>query len=193
MPDYYSEHFAALSSQTQAPARSALRAGHRAAPGIAHARVYRSQARVDFRATSVSIATSEVVRLFPLQSGDMVLDLRLSNQVAWAGTTLTCDVGLHTIGDSHDGTALDADLFASGEDLLTTHGQTDLLVTGAGSVTNSDRGIALWKMANLGGVTSYASDPFTTWDLTLTFQTVSSVTVKGIVLVECWYTSAGTN
>ena len=191
MPDYYSEHFAPLSSQTQAPAGSALR-GQRAAPGIAHARVYRSQARIDFRATSITLATTEVVRLFPLHSGDRVLDLRLSNQVAWAGTTLTCDVGLHTIGDSHDGTALDADLFASGQDLLTTLGQADLLVTGGGSVTNSDRGLPLWQMAALGSPT-YSSDPFATWDLTLTFQTVSSITVKGIILAECWYTSAGTN
>jgi hypothetical protein len=147
---------------------------------------------MDFTATGITLAATEVVRLFTLKSGDRILSLQLSNSTAWAGTVLTVDVGLHKAGGHHDGPALDIDLFAAAQDLLATLGQADILVTGGGSVTNPDRGLALWEMANL-GATSYASDPMEEWDVTMTFKTVTTVTAEGILLVECAYTSAGTN
>jgi len=183
MADYYSEHYTTTVGGTaiQDPRP-------KVAPGLSHAKVRYKRGSVTVAA---GVTDSEQCRFFPLKTADRLLFLYFSNP-GLTGTTMTADAGVYKEA-SDGGAVIDLDLFCAAatvpmSDLTAAAAHVDLLILGA--LEDEDRGKMLFQMADEGlASTVYDNDPHEQWDVVITMNTETAVTVGAELVLEAWYTS----
>lgn len=164
--------------------------GHRTSVGTSSAssgtftgfRHARRRSAIAHLVVPTTIVTADTVRLFPLKSGDRLLDLTYSTETLDAVTTLTLDVGIYRSGTNHDGTVVDDNLFADAIALTTPPDVRVECLTEA-SLDQFDRGKTLWEM------NGDTADPDEAWDITATFVTVTGTVTAGNIMFEATYIS----
>lgn len=194
MANHYSEHFAVVSSSTVAPATAYADPPIKAAPGRGMARVYRKTAHMDFSSiASGGIVDADVARVFSLKSGDRITALLFQADTGFVDTgTLTIDIGLHAVNDTHSGAVLDVNLFAALVNLDATASEDVDAFLESGTLDGLDRGKALWELLAL-GAGSDTSDPFVEYDVTITFNSGTAVTAGGTLALQVEFIAAGVN
>jgi len=181
MANYFSEHYTTTVGGTSVDAPRI-----KAPPGISHAKIHYKRGSVTVAA---GVTDDEQCRFFPMKSGDRLINLFLSTP-SLTGTTMTADCGLYT---PDGGAVLDLDLFCAAatsplDDLTVAVARVDLFTLAV--LENEDRGKPLWE--NLAeGAGSDTTDPFLTYDVVITMNTETSVTVGAELILEAYYTSAG--
>lgn len=152
----------------------------RAHVGITHARLRKKRAHI---VIGTAAQIGDEIRLGKFKSSDRIFDIRVT---AAGATAAAADIGLYRAGSAHDGTVIDADLFASAIG-LTAAARADGF-TEATTLGNKDRGKMLWQLVNVGTPSTFASDPMIEMDLVATVTTAFTVALDDIV-VEIDYTS----
>jgi hypothetical protein len=185
--DYYSEHYAPQSTAAIVPLGAPSDPAIKAPPGISHIVRRTKRARLDMTATT--IATNELVYAFSMKSGDRPYELGLSS-LGFTATALTLHIGLYGSGGDID-VEIDENIFSDDVDCdNVARGAVDVLIDGV--MDDIDRGQPLWFIANEGGGT-YTEDPKELWHVVLSFNTVTAVTVNGIIQLEMEYVAAAGN
>lgn len=184
MANFYSDHYSDDgTAATGTAATTSIDDPRIKAPaGISHGKLRYKRGQI---ATTTALSAGDVLRFFSLKSSDRILEMYLSKAVD-ASTSMTADLGLYTEG----GSVLDLDLFgdvanAPFSDITVAVTRSDVL-TNAGTVTDADRGKALWEMYAL-GAGSDTSDPLVNYDIGLTCAAeVGAVAITSWAL-ECYY------
>jgi hypothetical protein len=182
--DFYSEHYSNTAASTSIDAPRI-----KVAPGLSHAKKYYKRGIVT---TSTATAAGDVLRFFPMKSGDRIVDLLFSH-TSDASTTVTADIGIH---QTDGGSVVCLDLWVGfdqspGSDMTATIGRLDMLTRNGSNLSYEDRAKHLWELADLGlGGGTYSENPFETWDVTATIKAETGIVATEYVM-ECSYTSAG--
>jgi len=181
MADYYSDHFTTtVGGTSQDDPR--IKAG----PGLDHATLRYKRATATVAA---GVTDDEQVRFMQMKSSDRLIHLYLSTP-SLTGTTMTSDMGLYA---TDGGAVIDLDLFCAAatspcDDLTVAIARVDLFALAV--LEDEDRGKHLWQLADEGGG-SYSADPVELWDLVLTMNTETAVTVGAEFVLEAVYTAGG--
>lgn len=183
MANYFSDHYS-----TTVGATAVDDPPIKADPGISHAAVRYKRATVTVAA---GVTDDEQCRFFPLKSTDRLHALYLSTP-SLTGTTMTADMGVYRTVE--DGSALvDLDLFCAAatsplDDLTVAIARVDLFALGA--LEDEDRGKMLYQLVDEGlATTVYDNDPHYNFDLVLTMNTETAVTVGAEFVLEAFYTA----
>ena len=183
MATFYSDHFTATDSGTSIDSPR-----FKIDPGICHAKVYYKRASVIIPA---AITTADILAIMQLKTSDRLHHLFMSTPGITA-TGQPADCGLYNEDAT---TVIDVDLFGnevSGttDDLGTLIPRDDVLTQGA--LEDEDRGKMLFQMADEGlASTLYDTDPHEIWTVCLTMGTENTATVGAELIMEAFYTSAG--
>lgn len=166
MTTFYSNHYAAMSSATVAPA-TAVDPYQRNRAWI-DGQAETLLCTMDFTSMTDAIAENDVIRLFSIRSNDRLVDIRLMHH-GWSGYSLPgffTSLGLWTLGDSHDGPPLGGACFNTAINLqVDTHMENSSAIDGSGAVQCYDRGMKVWELTNARGLTTYADDPRVSFDI----------------------------
>lgn len=171
-------------NSTGNPAQSTNPAGDSA--GFSHARLRRTYS-VYSNATPYVAITNDVLVFGLFKPSDRIIDIKFFCD--GAGTNGALNIGVHQVNRSNGElslTAIDADLFASARATGTAvlHGAAAATVfTEAGTLSDSDRGKALWKLADIGGGT-FTADPGGIWAITGVFTVIEDATSVYRVEIE---------
>ena len=99
-----------------------------------------------------------------------------------SGSTGDIDVGIYKTGSNHDGVEVNADLFATAQDInAAARFQLDI-INEADTVSYLHRGQPLWQQAGL------SADPMEDWDIVVTYVEASTDAAHEMYL-EFFYTS----
>jgi len=183
MATFYSDHFTATDSGTSIDAPR-----FKIDPGICHAKVYYKRASV---IAPAAITTADILVIMQLKTSDRLHHLYLSTP-AFTGGGQPADCGLY---DEDGTTVIDVDLFGSEvsgttDDLSVLVPRDDVLTQGA--LEDEDRGKMLFQMADEGlASTLYDNDPHEIWTVCLTMGTENAITAGAEIVMEAFYTSAG--
>lgn len=128
-------------------------------------------------------AATDFVRMMSLKSSDRLIQLFV---LGVGNTTTAGNIGLYRAGDNHDGTVLDADLFASAL-LLTTVTRADIFKQ-ATTLADEDRGKQLWQLVNIGVPSTFTTDPNLTFDIGID---LTAVATEDTIVMEAYYTAGG--
>lgn len=191
MTTFYSEHYAAESSASVAPATELPAVRTRHVPGIDRTPMYVSRVHVDFSAATTDPDDGDMIRLLTLRSSDRLHSIwGFWGNGEWVdgGGVMTGDLGLFHEGAAHDGAEIDDNMFAT---LLTVETAQDFLdhMTEAGTVPATNRMARMWEIANLGLTTptGYTEDPQVNFDIVFTFNTVTTITTLGHISYDVWF------
>ena len=181
MANYFSEHYTTTVGGTSIDDPRI-----KVAPGISHSLVRYKRGSVTVAA---GVTDDEQCRFFSLKSADRLYQLFLSTP-SLTGTTMTSDAGLYL---KDLGALIDLDLFCAAgtspcDDLTVAVARVDLFALGV--LEDEDRGKQLWQLADEGGGT-FTVDPNEEWDIVLTMNTETAVTVGAEFVMEAFYTSGG--
>ena len=199
MVDFFSDHWTSTVSKTSIDRPKVKTPG-----GVSGAPILYKRASFTMPTT---VATTEIIRLFPVKSNIRVLEL-LTSHTADASTTLDANVGLalastlgsvnsNYVGSDRGASSSGGAVFASFvdspfNDITATLSRVDTLIsnpwTGAGN--GESRGKQLWEAVNFtinfAGGTVFPYDPRETWDVVMTPITVAGVVASEYV-VEMYY------
>ncbi|MCR9093453.1 MAG: hypothetical protein NXI30_04495 [bacterium] len=153
MAEFFSNQFAPAGTETASP-----ETGYRIPKGEGGG----GGNRVVARLTTDGTTAADVFRMIPNVRSDARI-WSMQAQVASTPSAGDIDVGLHLSGFNHDGAVVDADLFEDGQSVTSGLSLADVF-TGA-SLTNLDRGKALWELLGL------SEDPGVLYDITVTTAT----------------------
>lgn len=145
-------------------------------------------------ASTDPVRTTDIIRLFPVKSGDVPIRINTNSKAGW-DASFKCDLGLATPGSNHTGGLIHANavnLLANQIDIGSTLFRFPSLGIG-GSLMNYDEDIgkAFWEIANdrVTGL-SYTTDPLEEWDIIGTLTATAGPVNNGQVSFEMWYTRA---
>ncbi len=170
MASYYSDLFAARTTP------GTLDVQKRASAGLSHGRLRYAIAHFDPGAV---VASSSTVRMKQFKSGDRINSILLTSNDS--GSAGDIDVGLYKTGTNHDGAVIDADLFASAQD-VNAASRVSLEIFAEASLGVLDLGKTLWELAG------QSSDPMEDWDLVVSFPEATTDAAFHMLL-EIYYTS----
>ena len=171
-------------SSTGIPNQNTNPAGDSA--GFSHARVRRTYSVYSNASPYVQI-TNDILVFGLFKPSDRIIDVKFFCD--GAGTNGALNIGVHSVEKANGAlsfTAIDADLFASAKATGTAilHGAAAATVfTESTTLTDSDRGKALWKLADIGGGT-YTADPGGIWAITGVFTVIEDATSVYRVEIE---------
>lgn len=135
---------------------------------------------------TAGMTSGDELRMMRMKSSDRIL------RISWASdggsTTYAADVGLYLAGSNGDGAVVDADLFASALALASGGALTEFFAEST-VLTDEDRGLMLWQLADIGAATLTA-DPKVEYDIVLT-STATGTTAVEEVLLLVEYTDEG--
>jgi len=141
------------------------------------------------------VQDGDVLRLFPMKSGDVPLRILVSTKAPWTAAT-DMDIGIALKGIAHDGPLVHAnavDMLAGVVDIGSTLEEESVLANpGALMDPFDDLGKSLWEIANdrVTGL-SYSTNPHQEWDLIGTITDVGGAgIINGNIDVQLWYTKA---
>jgi hypothetical protein len=164
MADIYSGHYTATSGDT-----SISDPGTAIAGGLSHAKIRYKNALVP---TTTSLAATDVIRFFPLKSGDRILELLLSHP-SNGSTALTGGLGVYDQVEN-GGAAIENDIFGGGSDFTLSSARADRFSLTA--LEDEDRGKPLWQLSLEGTPPiTYTEDPRETWDVGIVIVTATAV------------------
>lgn len=179
MPNYLSDHYTAtVGGATIDDPRLKVPAG------IDHAAVRYKRATVT---AAAGVTDDEQMRFFPMKSSDRIFNLFLQTP-SLTGTNMTSDCGIY---QTDLGALIDLSLFGSAadvplDDLQDAIPRTDLFSVGL--LEDEDRGKRLWELA-LEGAGTDTEDPNETWDIVITINTETAITVGAEFVMEVLYTA----
>ena len=153
----------------------------RASAGLSHARMRRTHAKVGLGTVA---GIGDQVRMLTLKSSDRLYSLLYSCD--GASTAGDADIGIYLSGAAHDGALPHADChdaFAAG--LATDTEANRVEKFEAGPFDTENVGLQMWELVNVVNAGTYASDPFVSFDITLT-MTVAQTVAVGIVQLEAF-------
>lgn len=187
MATHFSEHYAAASSATVAPPTALPNVAVKAAVGLQSGEVHSTRAFLHFDVAS--LVTLDLIRVFPMKSGDRIIEMWISNHADWGGdATVAINMGIYQGGGNHDGPVIDGDLFINALDLRSTLARTDAYTEAI--LTDYHRGMPLWEAAALGEGTDTV-DPQLEYDVTILFSFSGTITGTKDLLIECLYIPGG--
>lgn len=175
MATYYGDHFAEQNA-TDTIGSSSPTAGHRVSAGAGHGRI---RFKRMFANVPDQMAANDKIILGSFRSSDRIIEVLVTHDDLSSGAS-TYDLGIWKTGTSHDGAAVDADVFEDGGDAAAAVARTDLF--GGASLGNLDRGKTLHALC---GVTE---DPIEQYDLVFELKT-GPADLGGSLLVEVQYTA----
>ena len=158
-------------------------------PGIAHAKVFYKRATVTAPA---AITTADVLRFFPMKTGDRLHALYISTP-SFTGTGQPASCGFYKtdLGAVVDADAVNAET-APLDDLTVAIDRVDMIGPDASQWNDERRGMQIFAVVDaILGTSVYDNDPQELWDVCLTMGTENGVTVGAEIVVEAYYTSAG--
>lgn len=184
MANYFSDHFSATVGATAIDDPRI-----KAAPGIDHSTLRYKRGTVTVAA---GVTDDEQARFFSMKSSDRLIQLFFSTP-SLTGTTMTADCGVYA---TDEGALIDLDTFCAAataplDDLTVAVVRTDLYILAA--LEDEDRGKPLWEVVEeaLGSPGTYTEDPHENWDLVVTMNTETAVTVGAELILEAVYTAGG--
>lgn len=146
--------------------------------GFAHARARKTYTTYSNASPYIAI-TNDVLVIGLFKPSDRIMDVKFYTD--GAGTSGAFNCGVHSVTKANGAlsyTAIDADLFASAKATGTAilHGSaTATVFTESGTLTDANRGMTLWRLADIGGGT-YTEDPGGLWAITAVFTTIEDAT-----------------
>ena len=175
MASYYGDHFADQNA-TDTIGSLSVTPGHRVSAGAGHGRLRYKRM---FANVPDQMAANDKIILGSFRSADRIISVNVTHDDLSAGAS-TYDLGVWKTGTSHDGAAVDADVFEDGGSAAAAVTRADLF-SGA-SLVNLDRGKTLHALC---GVTD---DPALQYDLVFELKT-GPADIGGSLLVEVEYTA----
>lgn len=193
MAHFFSEHYAAPSSPTVEPAGIVDLARH-SETEIKTADLHWRWARFDFTANATAFTTSDVLRCFPVKSGDRISHIYFSTEPTdWTYDSIEVSLDLHLQGSGNNGDSVSA-MWGVGDATAAALAYKDVYnINGAATVPNdAHRLMPVWAIMDEKGTTSYGADPVITYDLCLTFTDIddNNHSTNGAFAVGMLYSAA---
>ena len=173
MADWFSDQYSAGSAATAIADPITV-----VSSGVNHGRKRIIRAEI----TVTDTAAADILRMFTLKSGDRLYTLELYTD-GGCNASSSSDVGIHTSTLGHDSsTALDADVYATTQDLTSALDVYTEVFTQATTLGGEDRGKTIWEQLAV-GAQSYTVDPLINVDFTITLNGEDDATSTTIVLI----------